>query len=166
MTKSLWAPWRLEYVSSADEQKECFLCAAAAAPCADLLVVHCGELALVVLNRFPYSSGHVMVAPRRHVGALGDLTAHEAAEIHAFSVRMVEVLTSEYRPDGFNLGWNLGRIAGAGLVGHVHEHIVPRWSGDTNFMPVLADIRVVPEHLTATHARLAAAWRNDSDQTR
>jgi ATP adenylyltransferase len=159
MTDPLWAPWRLEYVSSASEQTGCVFCRAAAAPDdADSLVVHRGETAFVMLNRFPYSSGHLMVAPIRHVGNLGELSAQEAAEIHSLSARALEVLAALFQPDGFNIGWNLGRSAGAGVVDHVHEHVVPRWQGDTNFMPVLADVRVIPEHLQATHARVEAAW--------
>ena len=159
MTDPLWAPWRLEYVSSASEQTGCVFCRAVAAPDdADSLVVHRGETAFVMLNRFPYSSGHLMVAPIRHVGNLGELSAQEAAEIHSLSARALEVLAALFQPDGFNIGWNLGRSAGAGVVDHVHEHVVPRWQGDTNFMPVLADVRVIPEHLQATHARVEAAW--------
>jgi ATP adenylyltransferase len=159
MTDPLWAPWRLEYVSSADEQDGCIFCRAAAAPDdADSLLVHRGASAFVMLNRFPYSSGHLMVAPLRHIGDLSALSAEEAAEIHSLSVRALEVLTTLFQPDGFNIGWNLGRSAGAGVVDHVHEHVVPRWQGDTNFMPVLADVRVIPEHLKATHARIEAAW--------
>ena len=159
MTDPLWAPWRLEYVSSANEQTGCVFCRAAAAPDdLDALVVHRGETVFVLLNRFPYSSGHLMVAPIRHVGSFCELTAEEAAEIHALSSRAIEVLTTLFEPHGFNVGWNLGRNAGAGVVDHIHEHIVPRWQGDTNFMPVLADVRVIPEHLAATHARVEAAW--------
>ncbi|HEY5159474.1 MAG TPA: HIT domain-containing protein [Gaiellaceae bacterium] len=159
MTDPLWAPWRLEYVSSANEQTGCIFCHAAAAPDdADSLVVHRSESALVMLNRFPYSSGHLLVAPIRHVGDLGELSAQEAAEIHSLSVRALEVLSALFQPDGFNIGWNLGRNAGAGVVDHVHEHVVPRWQGDTNFMPVLADVRVIPEHLQTTHARIKTAW--------
>ena len=158
MTDPLWAPWRLEYVASADDQPSCVFCRAAAAPDADALIVHRGELAFVMLNRFPYSSGHLMVAPFRHLGDLSLLSAEEASEVHVLTVRALEVLGGAYRPDGFNIGWNLGRSAGAGVVDHVHEHVVPRWQGDTNFMPVLADVRVIPEHLQATQDRLAALW--------
>ncbi len=159
MTDPLWAPWRLEYVSSASEQTGCIFCQAAAAPDDETsLVVHLGEQAFVLLNRFPYSSGHLMVAPLRHVGDLRELSAPEAAEIHSLGTRALDVLGEVYRPDGFNIGWNLGRNAGAGIADHVHEHVVPRWQGDTNFMPVLADVRVVPEHILVTHARLVAAW--------
>jgi ATP adenylyltransferase len=160
MTKPLWAPWRLEYVQQADEAAGCVLCAEAAAEIApaDSLLVHRGEAALVIANKFPYSSGHLLLAPIRHVGGLADLTAEEAAELHRLSVAALDALGSTYGPDGFNLGWNLGRAAGAGIVDHVHLHVVPRWSGDTNFMPVLADVKVLPEHLLATRDRLRDAW--------
>ena len=160
MTKALWAPWRLEYIQQADETPGCVFCAEAegALPEVDSLLVHRGELALVVANKFPYSSGHLLVAPVRHVATLGELSADEAAEIHELSVTALAVLGATYGPDGFNLGWNLGRVAGAGIVDHVHLHVVPRWSGDTNFMPVLADVKVLPEHLRATRDGLRGAW--------
>jgi ATP adenylyltransferase len=158
VTKPLWAPWRLEYIQTADEQLGCVFCRAAEAADEDALVVDRGEHAFVLLNRFPYSSGHLMVAPFRHVGDFGSLTADEAAEIHALAARSLRALAEVYGPDGFNLGWNLGRAAGAGVVDHVHQHIVPRWAGDTNFMPVLADVKVLPEHLVATRTRLADVW--------
>jgi len=158
MTDPLWAPWRLEYVSNADDQKGCIFCLAASATDENSLVVHRGELAFVLLNRFPYSSGHLMVTPFRHVSELAQLSSDEASEIHALTVRALEVLADAYRPEGFNIGWNLGKPAGAGIVDHVHEHVVPRWQGDTNFMPVLADVRVIPEHLQATQVRLVAGW--------
>jgi ATP adenylyltransferase len=133
-------------------------CRAAKASDEDGLVVHRGDRAFVLLNKFPYSSGHLMVAPFRHVGDFGELEAVEAAEIHALAAASLRALADVYRPEGFNLGWNLGRIAGAGVVDHVHEHVVPRWAGDTNFMPVLADVKVLPEHIDETRSRLAAAW--------
>ncbi len=123
------------------------------------LVVHRGRLAFVLLNKYPYSSGHLMVAPLRHVPALADLEPGEAAEIHELTVAAVDVLARTSAPDAFNVGWNLGEVAGGSITGHLHEHVVPRWSGDTNFMPVLADVKVVPEHLEATRARLLEAWR-------
>jgi ATP adenylyltransferase len=100
-----------------------------------------------------------MVAPFRHAGDFGELATDEASEIHTLTTRALEALRAVYGPEGFNLGWNLGRIAGAGVVDHVHQHVVPRWAGDTNFMPVLADVKVLPEHIAATRARLAEAWR-------
>ena len=125
------------------------------------MLIHRGEDALVLLNKFPYSSGHLMAAPIRHLGALADLTDAEALELHRLSVAGMYALDRTYGPDGFNLGWNLGHIAGAGIADHVHVHVVPRWSGDTNFMPVLADVKVLPEHLLATRDRLRAAWAID-----
>jgi len=151
--KPLWAPWRLEYIQQADEAPVCIFCDAE-----DAMLVHRGERALVLLNRFPYSSGHLLVAPLRHVGAFGDLSDDEALEIHRLAAVGIEALTTEYRPNGFNAGWNLGHVAGAGIVDHVHLHVVPRWSGDTNFMPVLADVKVLPEALEETRRRLSASW--------
>ena len=160
MTKPLWAPWRLEYVTQAGEQEGCVFCdEAGASLTGDLsLLVRAGEAALAILNKYPYSSGHLMVAPRRHVGALADLTSAEVLEIHRLAVDGVDALGTLYGPGGFNLGWNLGHVAGAGIADHVHLHVVPRWSGDTNFMPVLADVKVVPEHLLVTRDRLREAW--------
>ena len=159
MTRQLWAPWRLEYVSKSDEEDGCVFCRALEGDDEERLVVRRGERAFVLLNKFPYSSGHLMVAPMRHVGAFGELEPDEVAEIHALAARGIDALKRTYRPDGFNLGWNLGRVAGAGVVDHVHLHVVPRWSGDTNFMPVLADVKVIPEHLAESRRRLAEAWR-------
>jgi len=155
----LWAPWRLEYVESADKQDGCFLCAAAASD-DDVahLVVHRGERAFVLLNKFPYASGHLLVAPYRHGLNYGDLDDAEILEIHHLSTQGLAALAATYKPEGYNLGWNIGRIAGAGVPDHGHLHVVPRWGGDTNFMPVLADVKVIPEHLLATRARLAGAW--------
>jgi ATP adenylyltransferase len=158
VTKPLWAPWRLEYVQSADEQPGCVLCVAQEGDDEGTLVVRRGDRAFALLNRFPYSSGHLMVAPFRHVGVYGELTDDEVLEIHRLAAQGMEVLGELYKPDGHNLGWNLGRVAGAGVVDHVHLHVVPRWEGDTSFMPVLADVKVMPEHLAETRRRLAAAW--------
>ena len=156
--RQLWAPWRLEYIKSADEETGCIFCRAAEADDEEGLVVKRGELAFVLLNRFPYASGHLMIAPYRHEGEFGELTSEEALEIHRLASAGLAALAERMRPQGFNLGWNLGRIAGAGVVDHLHQHVVPRWAGDTNFMPVLADVRVLPEHLLETRRRLAAAW--------
>lgn len=158
MTEQLWAPWRLEYIRRADELSGCVFCTAAAHDDETGLVVHRGVRAFVLLNRYPYASGHLMVAPYRHVGELGDVADEEALELHRLASAAVGVLAQTMQPQGYNLGWNLGRIAGAGVIDHVHEHVVPRWAGDTNFMPVLADVKVMPEHLDETRRRLAAAW--------
>jgi ATP adenylyltransferase len=154
----LWAPWRLEYVQSADEQDGCIFCRAAEGDDVEHLVVHRGERAFVLLNKFPYSSGHLLVAPYRHGVNFPELDEAEALEVHGLGAQGLAVLGAVYRPEGFNLGWNLGRIAGAGILDHGHLHVVPRWSGDTNFMPVLGDVKVIPEHLLATRERLAASW--------
>src|SRR3954470_2591861 len=149
MPKPLWAPWRLEYIEQAHEATGCIFCTPE-----EELVVHRAELAFVLLNRFPYASGHLLVAPRRHVGSYGELTDAEALQIHRLTVAALAALSTAFRPQGHNLGWNLGRIAGAGIVDHVHQHVVPRWAGDTNFMPVLADVRVLPQALSESAARL------------
>ena len=156
--EQLWAPWRLEYIKSADEQTGCIFCRAAEADDEEGLVVKRGELSFVLLNRFPYASGHLMIAPYRHEGEFGELTSDEAVEIHRLASAGLAALAETMRPQGFNLGWNLGRIAGAGVVDHVHQHVVPRWAGDTNFMPVLADVKVLPEALADTRHKLAEAW--------
>ncbi len=156
--KQLWAPWRLEYIQAADEQEGCFLCRARDGNDAEGLVVHRGNAAFVVLNKYPYASGHLMVAPNRHMGEFGDLDGDEALEIHRLAAAGLAALAETSRPQGFNLGWNLGRIAGAGVVDHVHLHVVPRWAGDTNYMPVLADVKVLPEALEQTRQKLAEAW--------
>lgn len=161
MTRPLWAPWRLVYVQQADAQEGCVFCSDAGGdvPPEDSLVVYRGDAAFILLNKFPYASGHLLIAPVRHVGEIGKLTDAEALEIHRLAVAGTEALASVYEPDGFNLGWNLGRVAGAGIAEHVHLHVVPRWSGDTNFMPVLADVKVLPEHLYATRDRLREVLR-------
>lgn len=151
--KPLWAPWRLEYVQHADELDRCIFCE----PDEDLLL-HTGGHALVVLNLFPYASGHLLVAPRRHVDDLTGLSDEEALEIHRLTTRGIEALRVAYGPQGFNLGWNLGLVAGAGIQDHVHLHIVPRWGGDTSFMPVLGDVKVIPDALLATRAKLAEVF--------
>jgi ATP adenylyltransferase len=160
MAKPLWAPWRLEYIKSADEAEGCVFCVEAAdeLQADESLVVRRGVAAVALLNKYPYSSGHLMAAPARHVGTFADLTEDETLEIHSLAREAVDVLERVYGPDGFNLGWNLGRAAGAGIADHVHLHVVPRWSGDTNFMPVLADVKVIPEHLLETRDRLREAW--------
>ena len=159
MTKPLWAPWRLEYIQHADEQDGCVFCTALEADDDEAaLVVHRGRDAIVLVNKYPYASGHFMVAPNRHVGEFGELTDEETLAIHRLAESGIGALSQVYGPQGDTLGWNLGRIAGAGIVDHVHLHVVPRWAGDTNFMPVLADVKVIPEHLLETRRRLAEAW--------
>jgi ATP adenylyltransferase len=153
MPKPLWAPWRLEYIEQADDTAGCIFCEPD-----DAMLVHEGATAIVLLNKFPYASGHLLVAPRRHTGDFGGLTDDEALEVHRLGSAGVATLTEAYSPHGFNLGWNLGRVAGAGIVDHVHLHVVPRWKGDTNFMPVLGDVRVLPQLLEDSWRDLRAAF--------
>jgi ATP adenylyltransferase len=158
VTRALWAPWRLEYIKGADEQTGCVFCLAPRGEDEEMLVVHRGLHAYVILNRFPYSSGHLLVAPYRHVGDFAQLADEEALEIHRLAAQGLAALAEMFGPQGYNLGWNLGRVAGAGVVDHVHLHAVPRWAGDTNFMPVLADVKVLPEHLLETRRKLSSVW--------
>ena len=158
MTKPLWAPWRLEYVKRADEQAGCIFCLAPIGDDEEALVVHRGEAVFAVLNKFPYASGHLMVAPFRHEGDFAGLDEREVLETQRLAAEGMTALAEVFAPQGYNLGWNLGRIAGAGVVDHVHLHVVPRWAGDTNFMPVLADVKVLPEHVLETRRKLAEAW--------
>ena len=158
MRKPLWAPWRLEYVTQADEQRGCFLCAEAAGEVDESLVVHRGEPAFVLLNKFPYSSGHLLVARSRTAASSRSWVTRPLSRCTSSACGGIEALRAAYGPEGFNLGWNLGRVAGAGIVDHVHLHVVPRWAGDTSFMPVLGDVKVLPEHLLETRERLRGAW--------
>ena len=154
--KTLWTPWRMEYIEGkAGRSPGCIFCAAQELPhsAADLILYRDTAL-VVVMNRFPYANGHLLVAPARHVADLCDLSAEENAAIAAMLPRCLTILRKIVRPDGFNIGLNLGEVAGAGLASHLHWHIVPRWHGDHNYMTVLADIRTIPEHLDNTFARL------------
>jgi ATP adenylyltransferase len=136
----------MAYVTMADKTPGCVLChAVSGSPGADRLVVHATDLSFVVMNLFPYSGGHAMVAPRRHVGSLGEATPEELAEIMSLARRLEAVFREVYQPDGINLGMNLGRPAGAGVADHIHLHFVPRWTGDTSFMTVVSGTRVIPE---------------------
>ena len=153
--RNLWAPWRMEYILS-EKPEGCIFCEAYRRP--DHLVVHRTERALVMMNRYPYTNGHLLVAPRRHVAGLEDLSAEEARELFECLRRSVEALRRAFGPHGFNIGANLGRVAGAGVVDHLHVHVVPRWLGDTNFMPILAEVQVIPEHLARTSERLRALF--------
>jgi ATP adenylyltransferase len=148
----------MAYVGGERTHEGCVLCAIAAGDDEGNRVVEQAELTFTVLNLFPYSSGHVMVVPRRHVADLVDLDPAESAAVMAGAQRAIRVLRDALTPDGFNVGLNLGHAAGAGIADHVHLHVVPRWEGDTNFMPVLADVKVLPEHMEETAAKLRAAY--------
>lgn len=143
----LWAPWRLDYVRSSKENG-CFLCHAMAGKDDRAnLILKRGVTCCVIINRYPYNNGHLMICPFRHVSSLSDMTSDERLETMNLTTEAVTALTGAMHPDGFNIGINLGQAAGAGLVDHIHTHIVPRWGGDTNFMPVFSDTKVVPQSL-------------------
>lgn len=161
--KTLWAPWRLEYIldDPPSAQGGCVFCPRIqAADDAANLIVHRGRRAVIFLNRFPYSNGHLLVMPHRHSGELDDLDPEEMLEIFELFRLSVRALRQTMKPDAFNAGFNLGRgeVAGAGVPDHLHLHVVPRWTGDTSFMPVLADVKVMPEHLSQTYAKLKQAF--------
>ena len=155
----LWAPWRLQYIKNADRMNEegCIFCDLPAEDRGhdrDNLILHRGKLSFVIMNRFPYNNGHLMVVPYQHTGSLERLSAEERLELMDLVARSVAVLQRAFSPHGFNIGMNLGRTAGAGIDEHLHFHIVPRWNGDTNFMPVLADTKVISAGLMETYDRL------------
>jgi len=151
----LWTPWRLAYVTNAgDQQSGCIFCAAHARADADPLIVHRGERTFVILNKYPYNNGHLMIVPHRHVGRLADLDSAELIEFATLAQVAERALGEAYNAHGFNMGLNLGKSAGAGVLDHVHLHVVPRWDGDTNFVSVLGETRVLPEELPATADRL------------
>jgi ATP adenylyltransferase len=152
----LWAPWRLEYVQ-APRSSECIFCLGESCDDEGRLVLFRGQHCFVIMNRFPYSNGHLMVAPLRHVADPGLLAAEEMAELQRLTIACRDLLLETCQAQGFNLGMNLGAVAGAGVTDHLHQHIVPRWAGDTNFMPVFADVRVIPQHLEATCRQLREA---------
>jgi len=152
----LYAPWRFDYVSSADQKGSCIFCAAATGGEETLTLVR-GEQAFVLLNRYPYTSGHAMVAPIAHAGDLTTLDSATLSEVMELARRVVQALEKVYHPHGFNLGFNLGEAAGAGIAEHLHMHIVPRWRGDTSFLTVNAGVRVMPEELSQTWAKLREA---------
>jgi ATP adenylyltransferase len=157
----IWAPWRLAYVKDAskDTEDQCIFCAKpGAGDDRSNLIVHRGERCFVILNLFPYTNGHLMVAPYEHIAAIQELSPETIAEMMAFAQRAMARLEEVYQPHGYNLGINQGRVAGAGVEHHIHLHVVPRWGGDTNFMPVVADTRVMPQTLEQSYDALAGAF--------
>lgn len=158
----LWSPWRMEYINNHDKVEGCVFCNAInAADGQENLIVMRGKLAFVILNRYPYTSGHLMVVPFAHRPALDELDSDTRAEIMELTNQAVLALLRIYHPQGFNLGMNIGAVAGAGIAEHVHLHIVPRWGGDTNFMSAVADTRVLPESLEETYQRISSGWKGD-----
>jgi len=160
----LWAPWRMTYITGPREGG-CILCTKAASTDDPAnLVLARGKRAYVLMNLYPYSNGHLMVAPYRHCDRLADLSPEELHDLMHWIQRSEGVLREALRPDGFNIGLNLGKVAGAGVEDHLHFHLVPRWSGDTNFMPVIGETKVIPEHLAATYANLAPRFTASSGE--
>jgi ATP adenylyltransferase len=159
----LWADWRAEYVANADgllDTRGCVMCNLVhATDDAEALVLERTDETITVMNLFPYGSGHLMVAPVRHVASYVDLTDDENTALARAQARALRAIHAAYTPDGANVGANLGRAAGAGVPGHLHVHVLPRWNGDTNFMTAIADTRVLPESLRAGYDKLKAAWR-------
>lgn len=155
---NVWAPWRIEYILS-HRDDGCFLCEMIGqSDDRSNRLLHRGTTCCVVMNRFPYTGGHLMVAPLRHVGALPEMTPAESAEMMSLAQRCVTILEAEMKAQGFNVGFNLGKAAGAGLKDHIHLHVVPRWIGDTNFMPILGRTTVIPQALDELYDRLKPAF--------
>jgi ATP adenylyltransferase len=166
--ENLWAGWRSEYIEEATKRErtakhgaaDCVFCrlAGSGPPSEENLVLWRGEWCFVVLNAYPYASGHLLVMPLRHLGSLSELTDAESEELWWATRRAITVLEKAYEPDGLNMGANLGRAAGAGIPAHVHLHVLPRWAGDTNFMTSVAGVRVMPETLQVVWKKVSGAW--------
>jgi len=154
----LWAPWRMAYIGGPKDPGCIFCEKPRAADRREVLVLACTPAAVVMMNRFPYANGHIMVAPRRHVADLGALSTDEYAGLSEALRQSMAILKDALGPEGLNVGMNLGRPAGAGIEDHLHWHIVPRWVGDVNFMPLIGEVRVIPEHLLAMYDRLRPAF--------
>ena len=155
MSDTLWAPWRMEYILG-EKEDGCIFCKALTTD--DDLTLHKGHRTLVVMNKFPYINGHLLAAPVRHVAGLDDLEPDEARDLLITVDRSIAILKQVMAPEGFNVGMNLGKVAGAGIVDHLHIHLIPRWGGDTNFMTSVLSTRVLPESLAQTHGRLSARF--------
>jgi ATP adenylyltransferase len=165
--RNLYAPWRMEYIGAPPEPG-CLFCRVREAPETEdraNLVVHRDVAALAMMNKFPYNNGHLMVAPWAHEGSLAQLDDDQTLAVMRLVRRSLQVLDEVMHPEGFNVGANIGRVAGAGVPDHVHVHIVPRWNGDTNFLPVLAEVKVINEHLDSTWEKLSQAFASSPTQS-
>ena len=155
----IWAPWRLRYVKDANKSSECVFCTKPElGDDREALIVHRGERCFVILNLYPYTSGHLMVMPFEHLGRLQDIDTEITAEMMDLAQQAMRRMEEVYSPEGFNVGLNQGRVAGAGVEGHIHLHVVPRWAGDNNYMPVLADTRVMPQSLEESYDALRGGF--------
>lgn len=161
----LWCPWRMEYIQSDKNKDICIFCNEMSRPDGiENLIIYRGHRAFIILNRYPYTSGHLMVVPNDHLASLELLDTETRSEIMELTAQSMVVLREVYQPQGFNIGVNIGVAAGAGVLDHVHLHVVPRWGGDTNFMSALSDTRVLPEMLESTFERLQNAWGMKGDR--
>ena len=156
----LWTPWRFTYVANADQDAGCPFCRALeSGDDTKVFIVERAAKNFIILNRYPYTSGHVMIVPYAHVAELGEVDAETLNEMMQLAQRVQRALASAYKPEGYNLGMNLGRVAGAGVAGHLHLHVLPRWAGDTNFMATTAETRNLPEDLAQTYEKLRLALK-------
>jgi ATP adenylyltransferase len=159
----IWAPWRMEYILSDKEKGCCIFCIGNnRSNDKESLILHAGSMSTVMMNKFPYNNGHILVAPVRHVPDMEQLSPEESLDLILMVKKTLGILRKEMSPEGFNVGLNLGKVAGAGVEEHMHFHIVPRWSGDTNFMTVTGDVRVIPEHIRVTCEKLRPYFENIS----
>jgi ATP adenylyltransferase len=162
--KHLWAPWRMGYILSNQKDEECIFCPGKNRDTdEERLILYVGSSTMALMNRFPYNNGHVLVAPVRHVPSLEELSDEEILDLLSVVRKAIRILKAVMNPDGFNVGLNLGREAGAGMEEHMHFHIVPRWGGDTNFMTVLDDVRVIPEHIQETYKKLRPLFNEEGE---
>lgn len=163
MTSTLWAPWRMAYIGG-PRSEGCLLCELPRDNRdRESLILHRGPRTYVVMNRYPYNNGHLMIVPYRHCADLGEISSEDSLELMHESQRAIRILHRLFGAEGFNVGMNLGKAAGAGIAEHVHVHVVPRWVGDTNFMPVLADTKVMPDYLEATYEKLVPFFHEDRE---
>lgn len=164
--ENLWAPWRMEYIApkTPPPQEDIFCAYPAAHRDDDYYILYRGEHCFMMLNLYPYNSGHLMIAPYQHVGTIEKLDSATLTELMTQAQLALRALRTTMKPDGFNMGINEGKVAGAGFADHMHLHIVPRWNGDTNFMPVIADVKVIPEHLASTYKKLKQALESLQSQ--
>ena len=157
--KSIWAPWRMDYILG-DKSETCIFCSKPVEKDSKTdLVLYRGKLSMVMINKYPYSYGHLLVTPNKHVSGLEDLEVSEVNNLSLVLQKSIIILKEAFQPHGFNIGLNQGKVAGAGLEEHLHFHVVPRWIGDINFMPLLAETRVIPEHLDETYDRLSPFFK-------
>ena len=157
----LWTPWRMEYILSNEKQPGCIFCAGDnRKKDEERLILHVGSNTMVIMNKYPYANGHLLVCPIKHCFGLDMLESEERLDLIEMVNNSVEILKKAFNPDGFNVGLNLGKVAGAGVEEHMHFHIVPRWNGDSNFMTVLAEVRLIPEHIRETYKKLKPCFEN------